>query len=183
MAQTVWWPASRRAEKGREAGQCIERTDDTPLAEAELAMRNGYPAPHGDNRRGTTVDSAQNTICFRAAFPEDTEPPDPPGRGIAEYLADQLRGRGFAVRRFDQYEDVGWSFSCFVSGKRFLVLIYAEAGDADWLVTTHSSAALDLGRLARLLGRTHKGDHQSLNHAIEQILSADARFSEIRWCT
>ncbi|HUT92603.1 MAG TPA: hypothetical protein VMY37_24130 [Thermoguttaceae bacterium] len=120
-------------------------------------------------------------VSFRAELPDDEEFPHPPGYGIARYLHLALEEAGLRPKRIENWRDGGWSIDCPINGKP-LYLFFAHARDEErpWLLCCTS----DLGLFAKFFRReNHSDQKRQLALAVHHALTADERFSDIRWYT
>ena len=121
---------------------------------------------------------------FFGSFPKDAEFDRPAGASFARDLENGLRGRAFAVEKFDNWRDCGWVVCVQVGAKPFEVYFaeYGEESENCWLLAI---APLNQpGTLARLFGRRTTPvatELQSLAISVHEILSTHPTVSGIRW--
>jgi hypothetical protein len=122
----------------------------------------------------------KNYVSFKADFPKDTMPTEPPGRALAGLIRDALGHAGVHANSPSNRDDYAWEFDCEVGPRRFLILVgICDDGDREWLVFSESL----LGSLKRLFGCRDAEEHHELNRRIHGVLKADPRFELIRWYT
>jgi hypothetical protein len=113
---------------------------------------------------------------FNADFPNQ-EAFEPPGRPLADYLAESLRLAGYVVT-VDNWRDVGWSVDLNIDGAAVYLYFAAFEGPDDWLLCCTS----DVGLIKRLFGRpTNEKQKRTLAILVDKALKADLRVSNIRW--
>ena len=101
-------------------------------------------------------------VRFLGTSPPDSEDPHPPGAGIARFIEDVLRRRGFAVDPMDDWRDAGWVVG-HGQGSNALDIALAAIGEREWMLQVAPREMPSL--VARLLGR-RPPDHSKAIHAI-----------------
>ena len=120
----------------------------------------------------------RNHISFQADF--DDGDLYPQGKNLSGYLADCLMAKGIVTQPHEIYEDFAWSFFCIVADKKFMVLVGKIDDEVrEWLVCSEPA----MGILSQLLRKPSVTEHQLLNRALQEILSSNQAFQNIRWYT
>ena len=123
----------------------------------------------------------RHILTFKTSFPESFPSPEyhePRGYSICEYLHTELARAGFNVEAVDNYDDIAWSADCVINDKRvFFFVGYLGTKVTDWQLIVCSG----VGLIGRLLGRKDQDERIKLAQTIHAILSADERFSELKW--
>jgi hypothetical protein len=105
----------------------------------------------------------------------DTEPP--PGRDVAEALADAVAVQGLEpVEPVAEHDGYGWAFSVEAAGRPVWCMV--QASD-HWLLITHVPRSL----WERLRGRHAEEAHDVAVTVLERALSASGRWRDVRWYT
>lgn len=106
---------------------------------------------------------------------------DPPGAGLADHLAEDLRKGGRAVSKPQNWRDSGWTFVVKVDGVEEEIVV-ARAPSGGWVVQVAPANSPSV--ISRWFGSS---DHPALTatfelaRAIHESLSCDRRFSGFRW--
>ena len=120
----------------------------------------------------------RHILTFKTSFPESSEYEHPRGYSICEFLQTELARAGFNVEPLKNYRDIAWSVDCVVNHKRtFFFVGYLGTKVTDWQLIVCSN----IGLIGWLRGRTDEQERIELARAIHNILSKDARFSELKW--
>ena len=120
----------------------------------------------------------RNYLTFVAEFPDDgdqlrDEAPVPAGRNVAEAIAAALRQPDRPKPVVHQHSFYGWHFQC---GPYWCLLQCPDS----WLLVVEDRSSV----IRRWTNRSkNAGELQDFLDAIHQALRADARFSEMRWCS
>ena len=119
----------------------------------------------------------RENVTFCSTFPIE-ENSHPKGEELARHIYEQLANHGFQISDFDNYDDFAWSCNVAV-GRSTPWLILGFVGDEphEWLLQINSGN----GWFGRLIGANDSGARTKIATAIHKILSADSRFTEIRW--
>jgi hypothetical protein len=120
-------------------------------------------------------------VSFEAGFPEDATIEGPPGIAIARILQQGLARAGHLTDPPENRDDFAWELECRVGAERFFVLVgrCGDEGGREWLVFSKPAPRF----LRGLFGSGDAGEHVALSCAIHAILTADKRFSSVRWYT
>lgn len=117
-------------------------------------------------------------VSFMADFPTDSQPP---GRELADFIALALDSA--AEQHHAVTEREGWAWELAADrGKATIESIVGLVDDppVQWLITTHGH----LGTLARF-SRSARNERDAALlrwcQAVHTAISADDRFSEVRW--
>ena len=121
-------------------------------------------------------------VTFEAEFPDDgkfTESGDierPDGFAIAKVLAQMLRDRGLKVSAPKQYSYYGWAFIATDKDVRIWFLLQFAG---PWIVLSQNKTFW----LKKLLSSTPSSTHQRFLQVLNDSLTHDHRFQQIKWFT
>ncbi len=137
-------------------------------------------------KRGTAMDQGpRNHVTFVGVGFNTTEDgeefinPGTFGKDVGEWLACELRGRGFTVDEEVGQEDFGWYITFTgTSGTEydFCIGLY-EHENEKWLGWAERSCGL----LKTVFGRREKGIIKEDLLALDEILYASDRISDVKW--
>jgi hypothetical protein len=118
----------------------------------------------------------KNHVRFKSDFNKEAQD-EIPGRDLAEFLAEQLRGKKYVVNSVDCEEP--WFTINVISGSiQYLLMISINYENKDyWEV----SCPRTLGFFARLRGKSEDTELQNLVNTLDEILQGEKTITGIKW--
>jgi hypothetical protein len=116
-------------------------------------------------------------VTFRCALQIDLDK-HPAGEELAEHLAAKFREHGLGIEVIDNYDDFAWWLEFKGrSSSPWLLVGYVGDGVYEWLVQINSGVSW----LGRHFGRSDQTLREEVARKLQEVIGADANFSEIRW--
>ena len=118
---------------------------------------------------------------FRGAAPPDAEFQHPPGVSVVRFVHESVHKQGFATEDFDNWRDVGWSFTCSRGSAR-LEFVITATGPNEWMVQV--APASIPGCLGRMFGGQPSAsatDVFELSSHVHRTLADSGTYDTFRW--
>lgn len=116
---------------------------------------------------------------FRGNFPKDHADNEPPGKPLADLLADSLGRSGVVISGRDS-TDYSHVFGIHAGDQRFSAGVgLVDDDDREWLLYIVATT----NWLSRLFGKRDEQSHRIILRSVHEALSADRRVSGLRWYT
>ncbi len=121
-------------------------------------------------------------VTLVADFPDDAEWDNKGqllvagGRGITEYLSDQMEAAGLKCSKPKRHSFYGWVLEVKASGAKVSCLLQCPG---PWLLLSECKASF----FGKLRTATNRRAHQEVLQCLHKVLRQDSRFSAIKWFT
>jgi hypothetical protein len=126
-------------------------------------------------------------VTFRASGFNTSQPrehfinPDCYGDDVAAWLIEGLRARGVDVDAEPGQEDFGWFVRFRIDGAPHCFVLGLIPADGSEEACWAGWFERDVGLLASILGRRHRGILPAAVEAVRDVLTASARVRDVAW--